>query len=126
MPLFRRGQVRTDLSYVGDVMDALCCTIDQPARVAGKTLNISGGVPLYIKDVVERACAANAIDVRWRSLPVWPCLAAVKLGEAVSAMRSGRPEPKITAYGLGIFAFSQTLDIFCGARSFGMGAKGVF
>ncbi len=111
LPRFRQGCAATDLTHVSDVVAAIRAVMDQPDAAAGQTFNISGGQATPIRDVVERVCAAWGQPVRWRSLPVGPALAAVRLAEAVARMRPGQPEPRVTAYGLGIFAYSQTLDL---------------
>ena len=111
LPRFQNGSVKTDITYIDDVLDAISCTLNSQRQAINKTFNISGGVALPICQIAERACAAKNIKVRWRNLPIGPTLAAVRINEFISKMRSGKPEPRITAYGLGVFAYSQTLDI---------------
>ncbi|MGJ8616054.1 MAG: NAD-dependent epimerase/dehydratase family protein [Sulfitobacter sp.] len=111
LPLFRGGEAMTDITHVSDVVSAIQAVMAQRDRAKGKTFNISGGTPLRIKTLVEQVCAAQDIAVRWRALPVWPALAAVLLGETIARLRPSQPEPRVTAYGLGIFAFSQSLDL---------------
>jgi nucleoside-diphosphate-sugar epimerase len=41
------------------------------------------------------------------------------LAEAVALLRPGKPEPVITAYSLGILAFTQTLNISAARRDIG-------
>mgnify|MGYP001950297358 CR=1 FL=1 len=111
MPLFRNGEVRTDITHVDDVVAAIMAVIEQRDTAFGQTFNISGGVALPIKEVVEKVCDSQGANLRWRPLPVRPALAAVRLIEKFARLRPGKPEPKVTSYGLGIFAFSQTLDL---------------
>ena len=111
LPLLRGGRAQTDLTHVDDVVAAIRAVLDRPDDSLGRTFNISGGQPLAIREIVERVCAATQTPLRWRALPVAPVLAAVRMNEAVARHWPGRPEPKITAYGLGIFAYSQTLDL---------------
>ena len=110
LPRFRGGAARTDITHVDDVVDAIGAALQVGPTAQCRTFNISGGEALPIATVVERACAATGTAVRWRDLPVGPTLAAVRLNEWLHRLRRGA-EPKITAYGLGIFAFTQTLDI---------------
>jgi nucleoside-diphosphate-sugar epimerase len=110
LPLLRGGEARSNLTYVEDVVRAIEAAIAAPAGLAGRVFNIAGEVqPLRI--VVERAAAKAGITVRWRRLP-WPlALGAARAMEAVAWLRPGAPEPRVTAYGLGLLAFTHTLDV---------------
>lgn len=119
LPLLRQGQAVTDITHVDDVVAAICAVLDQPARSLGKTFNVSGGEALRLTQIIDAACAANGITPTWRPLPVGPALAAVRLAEIVARLTPGSPEPKATAYGLGILAYSQTLDLTKAQRDLG-------
>ncbi|MDQ6436276.1 hypothetical protein RB623_19635 [Mesorhizobium sp. LHD-90] len=63
-----------------------------------------------MREIVERAAARAGLTARWRRVP-WPAtLAAARLAETIARLKPGRPEPRITAYALGLLAFTQTLD----------------
>ncbi len=109
LPRFRNGVSQTDITHVEDVVSAILATLK--ANATGEVFNISGGVALPIEEIVEKACAASDIALRWRNLPIRPTLAAVRLNEGIARLRKNQPEPRVTAYGLGIFAYSQTLNI---------------
>lgn len=111
LPLLRQGQAVTDITHVDDVVAAICAVLDQPSRSLSKTFNVSGGEALRLTQIIGAACAANGIKAQWRPLPVWPALTAVRLAEVTARLTPGRPEPRATAYGLGILAYSQTLDL---------------
>ncbi|MFD0916033.1 NAD-dependent epimerase/dehydratase family protein [Pseudahrensia aquimaris] len=111
LPRFRNGAAKTDITYVEDVVFAIMATLNAGTAATGEVFNVSGGDALPIGEIVEKACAASGTRVRWRNLPVAPALAAVRLGEGIARLRKNQPEPRVTAYGLGIFAYSQTLDI---------------
>lgn len=111
LPRFRDGRAVTDITHVTDVVEAILSVIRQPAQAIGRTFNISGSEALPIRHIVDQAAAASGITARWRDLPVMPVLAAVRAAELAARLHPARPEPRVTAYGLGIFAFSQTLDL---------------
>ncbi|MBB4009804.1 NAD-dependent epimerase/dehydratase family protein [Allorhizobium taibaishanense] len=111
LPRFRRGRAVTDVTHVSDVVEAILSVMRQPAQAIGRIFNISGGEALPISQIVDQAAAASGIVPRWRDLPVMPVLVAVRAGELAARLHPARPEPSVTAYGLGIFAFSQTLDL---------------
>ena len=110
LPLMRNGVAATDLTYIDDVVEAVLAAIRVPSP-ASRVFNISGGEAIPIRHVAEQAARAAGIPVRWRPM-AWPVVRAIaSLSEAVCAALPGRPEPVVTAYGAGLFAFRQTLDI---------------
>lgn len=108
LPRFRGGRARIDLTFVEDVVDAILLALDSKAM--GQTLNISGGEVLPITQIVENACRQAGLIPRWRDMPLRPALLAAR-GIEAWARAWGRKEPAITRYGIGLFAFAQSLDI---------------
>jgi nucleoside-diphosphate-sugar epimerase len=82
LPLFREGRAAIDLTHVDDVVDAVMAALAAPREAACQIFNISGGEML-----------------------------AAGLMEAVALRLPGRPEPPVTRYGLGLFAYAQSLDL---------------
>ncbi|WP_321503424.1 NAD(P)-dependent oxidoreductase [Breoghania sp.] len=111
LPLFRKGAARTDLTYVDDVVSAVLCALNAPAAVNGEVLNISGGEVLPIREVADAACRRAGITPRWKPMPFTPALMAAAMLERACLMLPRAPEPPVTRYGLGLFAFAQSLDI---------------
>ena len=111
LPLIKGGAAATDLTYIDDVVESILAVMGAPSSVSGQTFNISGGVALPVKMVAERAGEKAGIDVRWRQVP-WPLVKAfATASEHVCATLPKRPEPIVTAYSAGLFAFRQTLNI---------------
>lgn len=111
LPLLRDGAAVTDLTHVEDVAGAVLAGLDAGPQAEGGVYNISGGEPMKVTTIAEMAARKAGTDLRWRPMPTALALGGARAMEAVSAMLPGRPEPVVTAYSLGIFAFSQTLDI---------------
>ena len=111
LPLLRGGRARTDLTHVDDVVAAILAAIETSDAIPALAINISGGEPLPIRHIVDTACARAGVTVRWRALPTVLAFGGARLVEALCATLPGRPEPIATAYSLGVFAYSQTLDI---------------
>jgi nucleoside-diphosphate-sugar epimerase len=116
LPLFRDGVARTDITHVEDVVSAIIAALNAPATLNGETFNISSGEPLPLSSIVERACAIAGLVPRWQTMPVRPALMAARVLETACRFMPGYPEPRVTAYSLGILAYSQTLDITKAAR----------
>lgn len=111
LPRFRGGRARIDLTFVEDVVDAVLAALHAGPSVEGQVFNVSGGEVIPIHDIVERACERAKIKPRWRDMPLKPALMAARASETIALLRPGQPEPKITRYALGLFAFEQSLDI---------------
>ena len=111
LPLFREGRARIDLTYVEDVVDAVMAALEAGPGAVGKAYNISGGEVLSIQHIVTQTCASAGLAPRWRRMPLPPALLAASLAERLALLRPGQPEPPVTRYALGLFAFAQSLDI---------------
>lgn len=111
LPLMRGGKAATDLTHVDDVVGAITAALEVPNLVSERIFNVSGGAALPIRDVVDAACAYAGIQSRWRPLPFALVRTYAHLAEGLSKLSPKRSEPAITAYGAGLFAFRQTLDI---------------
>src|SRR5262249_50058589 len=73
--------------------------------------NVSGGEALNVREVVERVAEKARFRVRWRKAPVNLVLAYAALSETTCKILPKRPEPRLTLYSAGLFAFTQTLNI---------------
>lgn len=116
LPLFREGKAGIDLTHVDDVVDAVLAALSAPDGAQGEIFNISGGEILPVRRIADEACARAGITAKWRRMPLAPAMLAVGLMEAGAALLPGRPEPPVTRYGLGLFAYVQSLDISKAAR----------
>jgi nucleoside-diphosphate-sugar epimerase len=111
LPLVRDGRAETDLTHVDDVVEAVCAALAAPEGLAQRVFNISGGEPLPVRRIAEAAGARAGLTVRWRNMPSGLVLGAARGLELAAHLHPRRPEPRVTAYGAGLFAFTQTLDL---------------
>ncbi|WP_170328410.1 NAD-dependent epimerase/dehydratase family protein [Ruegeria arenilitoris] len=111
LPRFRGGRARIDLTFVDDVVEAVLAALHAGPSVEQRVFNISGGEVIPIHDIVEQVCKRAGIAPRWRDMPLAPALIAARAAEAVALLRPGQPEPAVTRYALGLFAFEQSLNI---------------
>lgn len=111
LPLFRGGRAAIDLTHVDDVVDAVMAALAASREAEGQIFNISGGEVLPVRRIADEACARAGIDARWRPMALMPAMLAAGLMEAVAIRLPGRPEPPVTRYGLGLFAYAQSLDL---------------
>lgn len=111
LPRLRGGRARIDLTFIDDVVEAVLAAIGPDTAISGQTFNISGGEVLAVSDIVERACERAGITPRWRDMPLGPAFLAARIAETIALLHPAQPEPMVTRYGLGLFAFEQSLDI---------------
>ena len=111
LPRFRAGRARIDLTHVEDVVDAVLASLQAGPEAERQVFNISGGEVIRISEIVETVCTRAGVGFRWRDMPLGPALAAARIAEGIALLRPGQPEPMVTRYGLGLFAFEQSLDI---------------
>jgi len=123
LPLFRDGRAAIDLTHVDDVVDAVMAALAASARAEGQIFNVSGGEVLPVRRIADEACARAGIDARWRPMPLMPAMLAAGLMEAIAIRLPGRPEPPVTRYGLGLFAYAQSLDLSRAKRILGWTPK---
>ena len=111
LPLMNDGRAATDLTHIDDVVDAVCAALTTTAPLNQRFFNVSGGVPLNVREVAEQVGRKAGVPVRWRKAPVDLVLAYARAGEALCRLLPKYPEPSVTAYSAALFAFTQTLDI---------------
>lgn len=118
IPLMRGGQALLDITYVENVVDAVVLSLTKPLPTALQTYNVSNGEPQLLHDLLLQMAEAFALPLRTRQLPWWLVSGVARTLELVATATHGR-EPKITRYGAGVLAFSQTLDISAIRRDLG-------
>lgn len=111
VPLPGGGDALTDVTYVDNVVDAIEAAMLAPSPVAGRAFNITNGEPLTVRDLLARLFGALGLRVRTVSIPRPLVNFAARVSESIAMLRPGRPEPRITRYGVGLLACSQTLCI---------------
>ena len=111
MPLFRNGSAVIDLTHVDDVVSAILAILKAPDAARGKVYNVSGGQPLPVRTIIERAAGKAGVAVSWKRTR-WP-IARAALAATEAWHRAFKPtrEPVATVYSAGLLAFSQTMDI---------------
>ncbi|MBA1142202.1 NAD-dependent epimerase/dehydratase family protein [Mesorhizobium neociceri] len=123
LPLFRDGKARIDLTHIDDVVDAVLAALSAGSTAEGQIFNVSGGEVVPVRRIAEAACARAGVQPRWRKMPLLPAMLAAGLAETVAELLPGRPEPPVTRYGLGLFAYAQSLDITKAGRILGWAPK---
>ena len=126
LPVFRGGRAAIDLTHVDDVVDAVIAALVAPKEAEGQIFNISGGEMLPVRSIADEACGRAGLKPRWRPMPLLPAMLAAGLMERTAFALPGRPEPPVTRYGLGLFAYAQSLDLSKAKRVLGWAPKITF
>ncbi|MFM2289165.1 MAG: hypothetical protein RL684_2308 [Pseudomonadota bacterium] len=115
-PLPHDGQARIDITHVDNVIDAIELALAAPPSVTGRAFNVTNGEPTTVRDILRQLF--EAMDLRVRMVPVSRslALASARAVEFLARLRPGAPEPRVTRYGIGLLAYTQTLSI-AAARS---------
>lgn len=110
-PLIDGGRALIDVTHVDNLANlvAHCVHADLPGN--GRAYNVSNGTPIRVHALLRQLFDALRLQPRLVPLPRMPALALAALSERLAMLRSGRPEPRLTRYGVGVIAYSQTLDI---------------
>ena len=110
-PLVHGGRALIDITHVDNVVAATRAALADGAPGDGRAYNISNGEPMAVAELLATTFSLCGLDVRLRHVPRQLALAAAGIAETVARLRPGRPEPRLTRYGIGVIGWSQTLDI---------------
>ncbi|CAI8738358.1 NAD-dependent epimerase/dehydratase family protein [Pseudomonas serbica] len=110
IPLMRGGRAQLDLTCIDNLVHAVELSLTQPLPRAVCTYNVSNGTPLTFENLLHRIAEQFRLNLRTRRLP-WPLVDAVARALETSARLRRGDEPLLTRYGVGVLAFSQTLDL---------------
>jgi nucleoside-diphosphate-sugar epimerase len=116
LPLVDRGEAVIDLTYVGNVADAIGAALHAPEHRGLRLYNITNGEPLSVKTLFDEILKRFAIDARLIPVPFQVLLMAANALERIALVRPGQPEPLLTRYTVGILGRSQTLSIEAARR----------
>ena len=111
---FRFFAVDVDLVELTDVRDAAHALVSADRnreQTGGKAINISGGRPTAVIDLGRSLGEALGRTLKLRAIPMPVARSLAAMMEGVCSVLPGRPEPKLTTYGLSTLAYTQTFDL---------------
>jgi len=111
LPLPSGGRALIEPTDARDATRAFIAAESAASAISGQVLNISGGVPLPVRDVARHLFTRLERTVQIVNIPRWAALFGAGVAEVVANARSGRPEPKITRYGATVLGWSQSFDL---------------
>jgi nucleoside-diphosphate-sugar epimerase len=110
VPLIRGGNAMLDVTYVDNLVDAIVLSLTQELKKPVAIYNVTNGEPQKLTDLFNALSTEFHLPLKTKKLPWWLVKTLATVLEAWAKIVRGK-EPKITRYGAGVLAFSQTLDI---------------
>lgn len=122
IPLVRGGNIRMDLTYVANAVEAVWLALTRPLPRALNIYNVTNDEPRSMAELLQ--VLAREFEIPLRTMPVpWPLLREVARAMELKARWCGGAEPLFTRYSAGVLAFSQTLDVSSLRRDLGWRAR---
>jgi len=118
-PLFREGRAMVELTDARDAARALVLADVHREAAGGQAINVTGGRPVPVADLIRRLGEALGVEVRTASVPLVLGEILAVGADALCRILPGRPEPVLTPYTLSTLAWSQTFDLSRARRLLG-------
>lgn len=115
-PLIHRGEAVIDVTYVANLSRLVEQCLGADIVADGRAYNVTNGAPIRVGELVAKLFSAMGRRVRLIPVPRGLAVAAAGIAERIARIRPGRPEPRLTRYGVGVLGYSQTLDISLARR----------
>jgi nucleoside-diphosphate-sugar epimerase len=113
LPQIGAGRNLVDLTYVGNVVQALLLALHEP-NALGKTYTITNDEHVALWDVIKLVLRRLDIPAELRRLPIAAALVAARMMEARARLTG--TEPLLTRYSVAVLARTQTYDISAARR----------
>ncbi|MBW7477209.1 NAD-dependent epimerase/dehydratase family protein [Paenibacillus oenotherae] len=120
VPLFRKGQIMMDITYIDNCVDALLLCMRSPESTLGRKYNITNGEPIPFINILEQVFRLLDMPFHHKEIPYKLAYSLAGLMELASkTLLLGKAEPVLTRYTLGTLGFHQTLDITAAREELG-------
>jgi nucleoside-diphosphate-sugar epimerase len=110
-PLVRNGEALVDVTCIDNLLHAIERALAADGRAVGRAFNITNGESVTVATLVRDLFAALRRPVRLVPLPRALAMTLATVSEGVAHLVPGKPEPRLTRYGIGLLGYSQTLSI---------------
>nr|WP_250808184.1 SDR family NAD(P)-dependent oxidoreductase [Neorhizobium tomejilense] len=111
LPLAGRGLTLIDVTCVSNLVDAMLLAARKTESLSGRKYNITNGIPILLRDLIEFAFSEMGIPFEPRFIP-YPVVATAALAmELWAKIPLAGGEPRLTSYSAGVLKYHQTLSI---------------
>jgi nucleoside-diphosphate-sugar epimerase len=123
LPLFKKGKVLVDMTYVDNVVEALVLCMHASDEAIGRKFNITNDEPMYIIELLEKLFMRLGKKLKTKSVNYQIANFAAGMLEYVYPLFYSNKEPPFTRYTLGLLAKNQTLNITAAKKILGYKPK---
>jgi nucleoside-diphosphate-sugar epimerase len=111
LPLINDGRALTDITYVGNFVDAVKRSLEAPDRAWNQAYNLSNGEPITMREWFSQVLAIFGRPFRPKNVPE-PVAKAIALSmELLGHLPFGPKKPAMTRFSVGYMARSMTMAI---------------
>ena len=100
-----------DITYVDNVVEAICCALRAPDGCNGRIYNITNGEPIYLQQTVKKLIQSLGYSYRGKKLPFRLIKLYAYLLEKFYRLFCPYKEPPLTVYSVGLISKNQTFCI---------------
>lgn len=111
LPLFGDGKTLMDITYVGNVVDALLLCMHSPECTLGQKYNITNGDPVYLIDMLQLLFSKLDLPFQPKYMSFSSAYRLAYVMEGFHRIFRIQKEPLLTRYTVGVLGKSQTLNI---------------
>ena len=119
IPIFNHGQAMVDVTYGGNVADAMVAMDQRIDRLNNRIFNLSNDEPMPIATLLKKVFDAMGQNVKLKNMPFGLGHSLTRVIEATSLALGRKSEPKFLPYPVALMRYSQTLDIAAAKRELG-------
>ncbi|NRA44791.1 MAG: NAD(P)-dependent oxidoreductase [Oligoflexales bacterium] len=110
-PIFFKDDIKIDLTYVDNVVAAILSSIEAESQACNQAYNITNGEPVALNSFLKSLFRNLSMEFKPRYIPFPIGYQAARALEFFYRSFLKAAEPPLTCYTVGLFAFSQTLNI---------------
>lgn len=111
LKIIGKGDNVCDFTCVGNVIEAIVCSIQAGSNACGKAFNITDGLPVVFWEALNYALNALSLAPPAKKIPKWLAMFVAHIIEGKAYLFKEKKEPVLTRYGIGILSLNFTMDI---------------
>lgn len=119
LPIIGSGETLTDLTYIDNVVKALCLCALAPAELNGRQYNVTNGEPVKLWELLQKLSLKLGYKPPTKKIPYRVALALATILEQYHLWFKPEVEPVLTRYAVGVLGQSRTLNIEAIQRDLG-------
>ncbi len=111
LKIIGNGKNSADLTCVRNAIEAIDCCLQADKKAMGEAYNISNDEPVVLWENIAKLLQALDLKPLTKKLPAGLVMTVASLMELKAKILHPKREPTLTRYGIGVLAYSLTMDI---------------